>query len=182
MGTPAASGSQEIWLYQDSFLDFGAWSSKHRPGWFFSNAQYIMCSKGHPHWVFLYCLTAVTSVWGERGCSNDSTLACDSAAAPCLYGWLPFLQRHFLSQISSFSSPWAIPQQSTAAFALNCSPISMPQLPVAMHFGLLVSLSGVHRTAPRIICVVLTPFRLSYVRCLTLWQPPILPFCPNPFP
>ena len=60
-----------------------------------------------------------------------------------------------------------------------CSPIPMLQLPAAALSRGLASLSGVCMAVARIVCVILTPFRLSWICCFTLQQPQILPLCPK---
>ena len=48
-----------------------------------------------------------------------------------------------------------------------------------MHSIGLVSLSGIHALAARIVCVILTSLRVSQVSCFTSQQPQMLPFCPK---
>lgn len=85
--------------------------------------------------------------------------------APCLLGCPAFLQRHSV-QISSFLSPWAIIfPQLTAVLALGLLSTPMLQLPAAALSGGLVSLSGVCRTAARMVRAVLASFSLSPMSC-----------------
>lgn len=91
--------------------------------------------------------------------------ACDSAAAPCLLGCPAFLQRHSM-QVSSLLAPGAVVRpQLTAMLALGLLSTPMLQLPAAERSDGLESLSGVCRTAARIVCVVLAPFSLSLMSC-----------------
>ena len=108
---------------------------------------------------------------GEGGHSHGSTRCCDSAVAPCLRGCPVFLQRHSM-QVSSFLSPWAIIfPQLTAVLALGLLSTPMLQLPAAALSGGLASLSGVCRTAARIIRAVLASFSLSpMLLCYTCYS------------
>ena len=63
--------------------------------------------------------------------------------------------------ITSLTSPQAIFPQSTEDFTLDYSSILMKQLSAALHSKELASLSRVLKALARIVCVVLTPFRLS---------------------
>ena len=58
----------------------------------------------------------------------------------------------------------------------------MFQLPVITHSRVLVSLSAVRRAVASIVCVVVTPFRLSQMRCCTLQQLKCFPSVPNNCP
>ena len=126
--------------------------------------------------VFL-CWSAVGSgVWGERGYSDGST--------PCaLPPWPPsFPLGAFPMWISFLPSPQLSPQSQQQFLAWYCSPIPTLHLPATMHSRGLASLYGVQRAVVRIICVVLTTFRLSQISCFTLRQPQMLPFCPKQLP
>ena len=106
----------------------------------------------------------------------------DSAVSPCLHDCLVFLHSHFPLQ-SPPSCPLRLSpcsQQQTSPW--YCSPVPMLQLPAAALSRGLASLSGVCMAGPRIVCVVLTPFSLSWICCFTLQQPQVLPHCPKQLP
>ena len=84
--------------------------------------------------------------------------------------------------ISFLPSPQLSPQSQQQFLAWYCSPIPTLHLPATMHSRGLASLCGVQRAVVRIICVVLTTFRLSQISCFTLRQPQMLPFCPKQLP
>ena len=52
----------------------------------------------------------------------------------------------------------------------------MQQLSAALHSRELTSLSRVLKALGSIVCVVLTPFRLSQISCCTLQQPQVFPW------
>ena len=94
---------------------------------------------------------------------------------------LIFLHRHFpdgllshipsfhLSIVNSSPCPGIAPQSLNSSF----------QLPAPVPCRGPASLSGVCMAVARIVCVILTPFRLSWICCFTLQQPQILPLCPK---
>ena len=92
----------------------------------------------------------------------------DSAVLPCFHGCSAFFQRHLAPQ-SPPSHPFQpSPHSQQQASPWTCSPIPELQLPDAMCSSGLASLSGLCRTAARIVFVVLTPFKLSQISCSTL--------------
>ena len=105
-------------------------------------------------------------------------LVCDWAVMPCLHTCSVFLQEHSLLwssfhslRLSSHSQQWSSP--------CDCAPVSMLQLPDTALSDGLASQSWTCKAAVQIICVALTPFRLSWISCFTLWQPQMLLLCPN---
>jgi len=159
------------------FLVSDNWLSKDLPGWSFSIAQCSRYSKAPMNGVFiascnrhlkghlLWGLSLLVSCWCQSVVKEATVISpppvCDSAVSPCLHGCLTFLQRYFL--------PWSPPshplrpslrsQQEISPW--NYSPILMQQLSAALHSRELATLSRVLKALASIVCVVLTPFRLS---------------------
>ena len=139
----------------------------HQGSWLgcFSVAQCVRHSKGHPLWVLSLLIS-----WhvGRETTVMAASPACDSAVSPYLHDYLTFLQRQspLQSPPSRPQGPSPCSQQQTSPW--DCSPIPTFQLPATMHSRGLALLSGIHMDVSRIICVVLTPFRLSQINCCTL--------------
>ena len=68
----------------------------------------------------LYCSAAADAgVWGERGYGAGSTPYA-GLSSTALLPWLPNVPpQAFPTTIFSFTSPWSVSQQSTAALALG---------------------------------------------------------------
>ena len=142
---------------------FCAWCSRHSKaplnGIFI--ARCIRHLKGHPLWG----LSLLVSFWCQSVVKEATVMspppACDSAVPPCLHGCLAFLQRCFLSWSPPSHSLRPSPLRQQEISPWNYSPILMQQLSAALHSRKLASLSKVLKALSRIVCVVLTPFRLS---------------------
>ena len=127
----------------------------------------------------------------------------DSAILPYLHGFPAFLQKYSplrslhsdipldcLPAVNSRPLPGMslrhplglspCSQQQTSPW--DCSPTPMFQLPVITLSRVLVSLSVVRRAVASIVCVAVTPFRLSQMRCCTLQQLKCFPSVPNNCP
>ena len=89
---------------------------------------------------------------------------CDSAVSPCFHGCLAFLHRHFPPQ-SPPSHPLD-PSLHSQQQPWDCSTIPKLQVPAAVPSRGPVSLSGVCTAVAR--TVILIPFRLPQICCLTL--------------
>ena len=155
------------------------------PPWLgsFSFALHVRCLKSQPLWsLFLlfscqcWCVRRERLQWWLHPPMHDS------AVSPCLHGCLVFLHSHF-----PLKSPPSCPlrlspcsQQQTSPW--YCSPIPMLQLPAAALSRGLASLCGVCMAVARTVCVILTPFRLSWICCFTLQQPQMLHLCPKQLP
>jgi len=79
-------------------------------------------------------------------------------------------------------SPQLSPCHQQQSLLWDCPPIPILHLPAATHTNGPTPQFRVCRAMTRIICVVLTPFRLSQISCFTLQQTQFLPLCPNRFP
>ena len=130
-------------------------------------------------------------MWGERGYIDGCTV--------CTFTQ----QYHFASmaaQLSSkgiphynlLTSPQAFSPQSQQPLPWDWFPVPTPQFPTTMCSRGLGSLSRECSVAARIVCVVLTPFRLSQISCCTqrlllcpkqlLWCGDLIPaLVPPPF-
>ena len=96
----------------------------------------------------------------------------NSAVVPC---FLVLLQRY--STLWSPSCPFGLsPYRQQQSSPWDCSLITMLQLLATIHSGGLAFLSGLYKAVAWIVCVFLTPFRLSQISCFTLQQPQ-LPLC-----
>ena len=159
------------------FLISDSWLSKELPGWSFSVpwcsrhskaplngvfiARCIRHLKGHPFWG----LSLLVSYWCQSVVKEATVTspppACDSAVPPCFHGCLVFLQRYFLSWSPPSHSLRPFPHSQQEISPWNYSPILMQQISAALNSGKPTSLSKVLKALSRIVCVVLTPFRLS---------------------
>ena len=106
----------------------------------------------------------------------------DSAVSPRLHGCLAFLQRHSPLRSSPSHPLRPSPSSQHQTSRWDCFPIPTLQLPAASHSRGLASLPRVQRAAERIVCVVLTPFRLSQISCCILQQSQMLLLCPKQLP
>ena len=108
--------------------------------------------------------------------------ACELAVLPCLHGFLVFLHRHLLpcSPPSHLLRLFPCSQQQTSPW--DCSPVPIFPLLAAVHSRGHASCPGYSRAVTRIVCVVLTPFRLSQVSYCTFQQPQMLFLCPKQLP
>ena len=143
------------------------------PSWLgsLSIAQCVRHSKGHHLWG-LSPSAASISMWGERGYSDGPT-PCTWLSSITLPPELPsFPPRTFFYLLPHIPSG-CLPQ-SIAILVLGL--LSSPY-PATVHSGRPVSLSGVHRAAVQIVCVVLTPFRPSQISCFILQQPQMPSLC-----
>ena len=98
---------------------------------------------------------------------------------PCL---LCFPPKASSPTISSVMSLGPSPQSPHHTLPRDCSQTPVFQLLATMRFRELVSLSSVHRSVARIVCVLLIPFRLSQISCGTFQQPHTLLLCPKQLP
>ena len=102
------------------------------------------------------------------------TSICDPAVSPYFHVYLVFLHKHFPLWIPPSGPLGLSPHSQQQILPKDCSPISMPQLPVTALSRGLASLSRVHRAVAKFVCMVLIPFRLSQISCCTLQRPQIL--------
>ena len=92
----------------------------------------------------------------------------DSAVSPCFHGCLIFLHRYFPTTISSLTSPQSVSPQSTAALTLG-STIPQLQLLAMVPSRGPAFLSGCRSMYGCLKdCLILIPFRLPQISCLTL--------------
>ena len=103
-------------------------------------------------------------------------LVCDSAVAPCFHDCLTLFQRHSLQQSSPSHPSRLFPQSQQQSLPWDCGYAPAPSCSA---FWWAVSLPRLCRATAQVVCVVLTPFRLSQISCLTFQQPQMLPFCPS---
>ena len=113
-----------------------------------------------------------------QNCSPVSTLHEEGNGNPLQYSWL----ENPMDGGAWWAAIYGVAQSRTRLKQLSSSNSSSKLLlPATLHVSGHVSLSRVCRALARIVCVVLTLFKLSQISCLTLRQPQMLPFHPNQF-
>ena len=123
----------------------------------YSVDQCIRCSMGQ----LLYLSVADAGLWRERGYGDGSTLYADSAVSPCFHGCPAFLHRHFPPQSPpSHSSQSSLHSQQQPS-PWDCSTIAKLQLAASAP-----SKGRVHGCVKD--CLILIPFKLPQISCLTL--------------
>lgn len=106
-------------------------------------------------------------------------LVCDSAVAPCFHDCLTLFQRHSLQQSPPSRPSRLFPQNQQQSLPWDCGYAPAPSCSA---FWWAVSLPGLCRATAQVVCVVLTPFRLSQISAFTLQQSQMLPLCPSRLP
>ena len=116
----------------------------------------------------LYCSAAADAgVWGERGYGAGSTPYA-GLSSTALLPWLPNVPpQAFPTTISSFTTPWSVSPQSTAALALGLLHNPYAPAPSRCAFsGTCMPVQGTNGCGKD--CLVLIPFRLLECSCFTL--------------
>ena len=144
----------------------------------FSISQFL---KGHQYWGLSPLLIHRHQHWQERSYS-DCSISWVLLSSSAVYIRPTFLPRYYPPQTSSICPIRPFPESQKQSSSWDCSPTHIA--PTPSHPGHQWTCHPVQGTSGcgMLVCVVLTPFRLSQISFFSLQQPQMPPSVPTDCP